>query len=650
MSLQVAATHQLLGGAVSWLRSRLQAYIQDPKPPAEMAVPPLPPDLLVLSRQLGLSPFEQKTLLLCAAAEFAPDLAELYAQAQGHPNCAYPTFALALSLFDDASWDALSPERPLRYWRLVQIHHAPDRTLTVSPLQADERIVNFLKGMNQLDHRLSPFLLPLPTDEQQMSLPPSQQRLVEQALAYLKQADTASHPPIIQLVGPDPISKQLVARQIAARLGVQLYSLPAQLIPTPARELEDFARLWHRESLLLPLALYLDACELEPDAPTSDLAQRIQQFLYRSDGVFFLDTRDVWYNLGQANCALDVRKPAPAEQIAAWDAALPAGTDHLSPQLAAQFNLNLPTIHGLAQEVLNQAPTDLEPSLSDRLWQACLAFTRPRLDTLAQRIVPKATWDDIVLPPDQIRFLRHIADQVEQRSTVYEDWGFRRRSSRGLGITVLFSGESGTGKTMAAEILANHLQLNLYRIDLSAVVSKYIGETEKNLRRLFDAAEDGGAVLFFDEADALFGKRSEVRDSHDRYANIEVSYLLQRLEAYQGLAILATNMKSGLDEAFTRRLRFSVIFPKPDQAHREQIWKKIFPPEMPIGELDYGYLAAKFNLAGGSIYNIALNAAFMAAHAGTPVSMPHVLEAVRIELAKVGRLSNEKDFIWEKDD
>jgi SpoVK/Ycf46/Vps4 family AAA+-type ATPase len=155
-------------------------------------------------------------------------------------------------------------------------------------------------------------------------------------------------------------------------------------------------------------------------------------------------------------------------------------------------------------------------------------------------------------------------------------------------------------------------------------------------------------VLFFDEADALFGKRSEVRDSHDRYANIEVSYLLQRLEAYQGLAILATNLKSGLDEAFTRRLRFSVMFPRPDQAHRLQIWRKIFPPETPLAELDYDYLADKFNLSGGSIYNIALNAAFMAAHAGAPVSMPHVLEAIRIELAKEGRLPNERDFIWEK--
>ncbi len=648
MSTHVATNDQSLAMAVEWLRSCLQAYIAgDQTAHRETTIPPLPPTLDMLSRQLGLSSFEQKILLLCAGSELAPDMAGLYAQAQGHPNCLYPTFALALALFNDASWDALSPESPLRYWRLIEIDHSPNRPLTISPLQADERLVNYLKGLNQLDHRLRPFLLPLLPDEPQLGLPASQQQQVDKALSCLEHPGSGQRWPIIQLVGPDSISKQLVTRQIAAQLGAQLYRLPTQLIPGPAKALEDFARLWHRENLLLPLALYLDACELEPDRPNGDLAQRIEQFFYRSNGLFLLDIRDVWHKLDQASCVLDVHKPTPAEQIAAWQAVLPADMAHLSAQLVAQFNLNIPTIHHIAHNTLNRTPADPDQPPSDRLWQACLAHTRPRLDTLAQRIIPKATWEDIVLPEDQLRFLHHIADQVGQRSTVYETWGFRQRSSRGLGITVLFAGESGTGKTMAAEILANHLKLNLYRIDLSGVVSKYIGETEKNLRKLFDAAEDGGALLFFDEADALFGKRSEVKDSHDRYANIEINYLLQRLEAYQGLAILATNMKSGLDEAFTRRLRFSIVFQKPDETYRQQIWQKIFPPETPVGQLDYGYLARTFKLSGGSIYNIALNAAFMAAKAGMPVSMPHVLEAVRIELSKEERLLNEKDFIWQ---
>ena len=251
-----------------------------------------------------------------------------------------------------------------------------------------------------------------------------------------------------------------------------------------------------------------------------------------------------------------------------------------------------------------------------------------------------ATWDDLVLPPDTTALLRQITDQVRQRLHVYDAWGFRAKMNRGLGISALFAGDSGTGKTMAAEVLANDLRLDLYRIDLSAVVSKYIGETEKNLRRLFDAAEDGGAILFFDEADALFGKRSEVKDSHDRYANIEINYLLQRMEAYRGLAVLATNMKTALDPAFMRRLRFIVNFPFPGLPERRLMWEKVFPPQAPVAGLDYDQLA-RLNLTGGLIHNIALNAAFMAAgQKPALITMPIVREAIRVEMRKLDRPIN----------
>jgi SpoVK/Ycf46/Vps4 family AAA+-type ATPase len=268
------------------------------------------------------------------------------------------------------------------------------------------------------------------------------------------------------------------------------------------------------------------------------------------------------------------------------------------------------------------------------------------MDSLAQRIEPRATLDDLVLPPDQMDLLSRIADQVRRRSTVYEEWGFASRTDRGLGISALFSGDSGTGKTMAAEALAHRLRLNLYRIDLSAVVSKYIGETEENLRKLFDAAEDGGAILFFDEADALFGKRSEVKDSHDRYANIEINYLLQRLESYRGLGILATNMKGALDTAFLRRLRFIVSFPFPGVAERRRIWEKAFPKDTPVAPLDYDRLAGLV-LSGGNIANAAMNAAFMAAREEPPlVTMPLLLAAIRTEYVKLERPLNEAEFRW----
>jgi SpoVK/Ycf46/Vps4 family AAA+-type ATPase len=250
--------------------------------------------------------------------------------------------------------------------------------------------------------------------------------------------------------------------------------------------------------------------------------------------------------------------------------------------------------------------------------------------------VPAAGWDDLILPAPQKRMLRQLADQVSYRLKVYETWGFSGTGRRGLGVSALFAGGSGTGKTMAAEVLAGALKLDLYRIDLSAVISKYIGETEKNLRQVFDAAEEGGVVLLFDEADALFGKRSEVKDSHDRYANIEVSYLLQRMEAYQGLAILTTNLKSSMDKAFQRRLRFIVHFPFPDAAQREAIWRRAFPAKTPTAGVEPALLS-QLNVSGGNIRNIALNAAFLAAAANTPVGMDHLLEAAHLEAQKIER-------------
>ena len=268
--------------------------------------------------------------------------------------------------------------------------------------------------------------------------------------------------------------------------------------------------------------------------------------------------------------------------------------------------------------------------------------SRQRLDGLAQRIEPSATWDDLILPEAQRQILREMASHVRQRATVYERWGFSAKGLRGLGISALFAGASGTGKTMAAEVLAGELRLDLYRIDLSSVVSKYIGETEKNLRRVFDAAELGGAILLFDEADALFGKRSEVKDSHDRYANIEVSYLLQRMEEYRGLAILTTNIKSALDTAFLRRIRFVVQFPFPDAAQRAEIWRRIFPSGTPTEGIEVAKLS-RLNVAGGNIRNVAINAAFLAAAAREPVRMSHLLRAARTEYAKLEKPLTESE-------
>ena len=596
------------------------------------------PALSVLASRLGLSAFERELLLLSIGMELDTRFPALCALAQHDPARPYPTFALAFAVLDGPSWDALSPERPLRYWRLLDIHQPGAQPLIGAALSADERVVNFVKGMNYLDDRLTPLLTALPPSQ----LPPSQRALADQLLDALHHVPVGDTLPVIQLLGSDSTSKQAIAQTIAAAFGAQAYRLSADLLPAATAEQETLLRLWQRESQLLPLALYLDATEVEHGDATAVLVKR---FLARAGGLTFVDAREPWASAATHALSVDVAKPTAVEQRTLWQRLLGDAAGTQPQQLAGHFDFNLGKIEQIAQTAL--ATVEGKPAaLAQTLWQGALAHTRPALDQLAQRIAPKAGWNDLKLPDSEKSLLRQIADQVGQRSTVYDDWGFRQRMNRGLSISALFTGESGTGKTMAAEVLAQELGLSLYRIDLSAVVSKYIGETEKNLRKLFDAAESGGAILFFDEADALFGKRSEVKDSHDRYANIEVNYLLQRMESFRGLAILATNMKGALDTAFLRRLRFVVNFPFPGVAERKAIWASVFPAQaMATAALDFDRLA-RLALTGGSIQGIALNAAFMAAKAGVQIGMPLLLDAARAEYRKLDKPVNEADFRW----
>ncbi|MEU0436542.1 ATP-binding protein [Streptomyces sp. NPDC006290] len=649
-----ADNDRYLSAALAWLRLILRAYIEQRSGPAATTVAEgelkaaeedmqhaaeahPPPALISLGRLLELSPFERHTLLLCVAQELDPSIADLCAQAQSRPLPSGPTFALALSLFPDPAWDIMSPYRGLRFWRLVEIGRTAEQPLVTSPLRADERIVNHVKGLDYLDDRLEPFLTAVESHVAPSGPAPPRHSTEGEITDCWRPTPswTGGRLPVIQLLGADSESKQSVAAQSAAQLGLLLYRLPTGLLPGPTAELESIARLWQREALLLPLALYLDADDTELVGTADDARDRlVGRFLQRSGGPCFVATRELRPDVPAPTHGVDIAPPPVAERAAAWRTAFPS-TD--ADRLAGQFALGLSAI----QEIATASGTD-----PDAAWRTCLARTRPRLGALAQRLEPKANWDDIVLPAQEAALLRQIGDQVAQRCTVYQNWGFSERHNRGLGISALFTGPSGTGKTMAAEVLARHLSLDLYRVDLSAAVSKYIGETEKNLRRLFDAAEPGGAILFFDEADALFGKRSQVKDSHDRYANIEVSYLLQRMEAYQGLAILATNLRRSLDTAFLRRLRFIVPFAFPDTTDRREMWARVFPESAPVDPLDLDHLAS-LPLSGGMIRNIALNAAFAAASAGTAIGMAAVLTAARTELRKVETPLSEGDFVWD---
>jgi hypothetical protein len=550
---------------------------------------PAPSALETIVRRFGLSPFERDVLLLAAGPELDSGFAARCAAAQGDPARRLPTFSLALAALPGAHWSALLPSAPLRHWRLVELDSR--ESLTVAPLRIDERVLHHLAGLRHLDERLSGLIRPLPEPEE---LIPSHRELAERIAQAWTEAAGRDGLPAIHLCGGDSEACRAIAAAACALVGLDAYVLSAAMVPTAPVELDGLIRLWEREAVLTGGALLIDAEDLDNGDPAREAA--VARLLDETRGAVLLAARNRRRARQRPLLTVEIPRPCPD-----------------------------PETLGAAQ------------------WEACRAQARQRLEGLAQRIEAKAAWDDLVLPEPQRRILREIALHVRRRRQVYETWGFADRLSRGLGISALFTGPSGTGKTMAAEVLAGELHLDLYRIDLSSVVSKYIGETEKNLRRVFDAAEEGGGILLFDEADALFGKRSEVKDSHDRYANIEVSYLLQRMESYSGLAILTTNLKDALDPAFLRRLRFVVQFPFPDPAQRAEIWRRIFPPQTPVNGIDPEKLA-RLNVAGGNIRNIALNAAFLAAEDGKPVGMDHLLRAARGEYTKIEKPLSETEI------
>jgi hypothetical protein len=566
-----------------------------------------PPALRSLCDCFGLSAFERDILLLCAGMELDSAFATY---------CPRPSFSFALARLQAPHWSAVAPSGPLRRWRLVELGSGPG--LTASPLRIDERILHYLTGLSYVDERLKPYVEMAATA---VDLPASQ-RVVAGKVANALKAGRS----LVQLIGNDDDAKIAVASHACGELGFQLHTMRGSDIPSGVIDRDTLARLWEREALLHrgALLVHYDAAEARTALP----------FLESVGGPVLVASREPARLRAGRSATMEVNRPAAAEQREAWLRALGPLAEHVDGYLqrvVGQFDFGWPAIHD-AGNTLDLVESTEHPG--EALWEICRRQSRPRLDDLAQRITGSAEWNDLVLPEEQIALMRTLAAHVRNRFQVYETWGFSKKGSRGLGISAMFAGASGTGKTMAAEVLATELRLDLYRIDLSTVVSKYIGETEKNLRRVFDAAEDGGSVLLFDEADALFGKRSEVKDSHDRYANVEVSYLLQRMEAYRGLAILTTNMKTAIDPAFLRRIRFVVQFPFPDAEHRSEIWRRIFPTNTPTDGLDYTKLG-RLSVSGGSIRNIALNAAFLAADQGAPVRMDLLLEAARQEYAKL---------------
>jgi ATPase family associated with various cellular activities (AAA) len=619
---------------------KLQSYLGN-----IAAEPSTPSSLEQLCQRFSLSGFERTLLLLCAGIDLDSSFADLCAEAHGINHQNYPTFSLALRALPNPHWSALTPDRPLRYWQLIKFSLRDN--LTHAQLSIDERILHYLVGVPTTD----PILTDI-TELPQRSQPliPSHQNLADNIESLCKLSASQPTPPIIQLCGSEMEDKTDIAQAVCHAFDRQVSLLNCHRIPLNPDDLATFIRHLERECVLEHRAFLLNCDDIDHADQLRSAA--IQQLLEEFQGLVFVMTDSPLQGLKRQMIRFDVPKPDPQEQLIAWKTSVTElktqlhekgkhlpDSNHLQQdlqELTSQFQLSTSMIRQACTAAVGQLAMPSAPSLKQALWQSCRVQARPGLDELAERIESKLSWEDLVLPPLQKGTLKEISAHVRQKAKVYEDWGFASKSRRGLGITALFSGPSGTGKTLAAGVLANELNLDLYKIELSAVVSKYIGETEKNLQRIFDAAESGGVILLFDEADSIFGKRSEVKDSKDRNANLEVSYLLQRMESYPGMAILTTNLQSNLDPAFMRRLRFVTQFAMPDTAHRAEIWRRIFPANTPTEGLNAERLA-QLNTPGGNIRIIALNAAFMAADAAEPVQMKHILRATQTEYEKLGK-------------
>jgi hypothetical protein len=629
--------------ATGYIRQTLEYKLEDkaPQPLSNDAI--LPTSALAkLCRIFYLTEFERDILLLGVAVEIDPTLAELCSKVQGNPLLNYPTLALVLTIFPDASWSVLSPQNPLQSWRLIEFGTA--NSFSQTPFRIERRVLSYLLGDRAFDEQLLGFVRPFPAHLEKIPLAPSQTVIVKKVVAIWSEVSDSS---TVQLCGGEVWAKYAIAKAVSVSLGYNLHIMSASVLDLPTQEIYQIKHRWEREAFLSNSLLLLECDDFLPQE--SRVWLNVAQFVESVQTPVIISTEERLHTLDNHFLTFHVPQLSYQEQVEFWKTHLGKEAKLLKgeiSQLVSQFNLSNSTILAACQQLKIQNTVTRKKgtksqgkksSNSQLLWNFCRDQARPRLDGLAQRIDTSATWDDLVLPTQQRQVLADIATHLQHRAKVYQEWGFAGKGDRGLGISALFYGESGTGKTMAAEVLANQFHLDLYRIDLSAVVSKYIGETEKNLGRIFAAAETGGVILLFDEADALFGKRTEVQDSHDRHANVEVSYLLQRMEVYQGLAILTTNLKNSLDAAFLRRIRFMVLFPFPEAPSRTEIWQKVFPSQTPIQGLDYQKLA-QLKVAGANIRNIAINAAFLAADANEPVMMKHILQASEREYLKLKRL------------
>ncbi|MFD2331964.1 ATP-binding protein [Cohnella sp. GCM10020058] len=630
--------------------------------------------LAALQARLGLSRWERRLVVLAIAGECSRRYEKWFGYLNDDVTLKAATPDLALRLLCDDAGERAEARRslasPLLRRLLLDAGEEPyARTPAFrEPLRLDPRIVSFVLEAEPLDARLDGIARGFgPSEEDLPELPEGDEAWrILAPLIDAGEARTLTHWPMVQLWGPAGAGKQLRVRRLAASRGQSLLCAQVERLPAePAKLAAALARLV-REALLTGAALCFAEGEgaKAPDPALlgiyGDALASYASYAGQPLVAWCSRERRTPHSLPAAERRMfwqaEVGLPDAARRETLWMASATGGREGISGPmphryedgefraLADKYRLS----PGQTEQAWRQARTLAAgagrawPTAAD-LEEAARGQFRHRLSEMAERIVPKRSWDDLVLPPEPLALLREACGRFAHRGRVLEEWGFRDKLPYGTGLHLLLAGPPGTGKTMSAEIVAGELGLEMYRIDLSRIVSKYIGETEQRLRELFAEAEQSGAILFFDEGDALFGKRTEVKDAHDKYANMEAAYLLQRIEAYDGVTILATNLLQNMDEALLRRMSAVIKFPAPDAGDREHIFRTHLPPSVPTADdLDLAFLAARLDVAGGHIKNIVLTAAFLAAGEDQPIGMPHLVRASAQELRKMGK-------IWVKD-
>jgi adenylate kinase family enzyme len=618
--------------------------------------------ILELAERFALTSREVDLLFACLAVELDRRYERIYGFLHDDMSRRLASPGLAIGLYFESIDEQLSArallnaQAPLRYYRLLEVMEEGAATPWLSrAMRVDERIVSFLVGEHTVDSRIARHITPLDPglasvdgDVVGRGHDESLERIVQVASAL-----QGRRKPLIYLHGGRHSGADVLVRAAARQLEMPVMTVDAELLADSATDFELALFLLFREGVLSQAAIYLRNVDRALEQPIG--ASRYRALLRRAaemGSIVFSSGEQTWcWQLPTEPVALRIIELQPdgfAEQLHAWQVmSNGAFRDAELHHLVSLHPLPVTAIRDvwrMAQVVVATSDDDATPTF-DQVQQACRAFGGTPVSSLARRIEPKHRFSDLVLPSAQLEQLAAICSQAKHSSIVYGSWRFDRKLSLGRGLNAMFTGQPGTGKTMAAEVLAAELGVEILKIDLSQIISKYIGETEKNLRQLFDQAASANAILFFDEADALLGKRSDVKDAHDRYANTETAYLLQKMEEYPGITILATNLRQNMDAAFTRRLRFIVDFPFPEDEDRLRIWQSVWPDEVPLGpDIDLPLLARQFRLAGGSIRNVALSAAFLAAEQGQPVSMRHLMRATKRELQKMGHLVNEEEY------